>query len=284
MNEMQFKIDGEKLKDGVPLHIAIAALDQFQKIVDKSYLGVSGNKRLTQKERDKFFIRTTEIKHGSLLTYFDIALQGVQLGLPFVSVYGPQNVWDATKDTFNFLRTVCTAVQNGKQPVYEFSNNGDAKVHIGDEVHHYHGTVIKIGKMALPNYQELATLLGKNKLNEISAGPVKNEVKDIFLGVDDSGAFDVPTKIQKDTIELHCEVFDFNKYKNAGKLNVSVAGQEIPVGEYSFSILGNQDNVDYIYSMLKPVVILNCLVELAISPFGGEEIHLLHIIGIGAQS
>ena len=74
MNEMQFKIDGEKLKDGVPLHIAVAALDQFQKIVDKSYLGVSGNKRLTQKERDKFFIRTTEIKHGSLLTYFDIAL------------------------------------------------------------------------------------------------------------------------------------------------------------------------------------------------------------------
>ena len=39
MSEMQFKIDGKKLKDGVPLHIAVAALDQFQKIVDKSYLG-----------------------------------------------------------------------------------------------------------------------------------------------------------------------------------------------------------------------------------------------------
>ncbi|WP_421347506.1 hypothetical protein [Aeromonas veronii] len=164
MNKMQFKIDGKKLKDGVPLHIAVAALDQFQKIVDKSYLGVSGNRRLTQKERDKFFIRTTEIRHGSLLTYFDIALQGVQLGLPFVSAYGPQNIWEATKDTFNFLRTVCTAVQNGKQPVYEFNNDGDAQVHIGDEVHHYHGTVIQIGKMALPNYQELATLLGKKQV------------------------------------------------------------------------------------------------------------------------
>ncbi|WP_421347507.1 hypothetical protein [Aeromonas veronii] len=109
-------------------------------------------------------------------------------------------------------------------------------------------------------------------------------MKDIFLGAEDSDAFRIPTKIQKDTIELYCEVFDFNKYKNAGKLNVSVAGQDIPVGEYSFSIFGNQDNVDYIYSMLKPVVILNCLVELAISPFGGEEIHLLHVIGIGTQS
>lgn len=282
MSEMQFKIDGEKLKDGVPLHVAIAALDQFQKIVDKSYLGISGNKRITHKEREKFFIKTTEIKHGSLLTYFDIALQGIQLGLPLISAYGPQNVWDATKDTFNFLKAVCAAVQNGKQPTYEFNNDGNAQVHIGDEVHHYHGTVIQIGQMALQNYQELATLIGKEKLSEISAGSIKGNSTDIYLGADDKDAFKVPTKIQKDTIALHCEVFDFNKYKNAGKLNVSKAGQDVPVGDYSFSIFGNQDNVNYIYSMLKPVVVLDCLVELAISPFGGEEIHMLHVIGIGS--
>ncbi|WP_434762741.1 fructose 1,6-bisphosphatase [Vibrio fortis] len=282
MSEMQFKIDGQKLADGVPLHIAVAALDQFQKIVDKSYLGISGNKRITVKEREKFYIKTTEIKHGSLLTYFDIALQGVQLGLPLVSAYGPQNVWDATKDTFSFLKTVCGAVQQGQQPKYEFNNDGDAEVHIGDKVYNYNGTVIEIGKMALPNYQDLASLLAQNKLNEISAGPTKTEAMDIYLGSEDKDAFKVPTKIQKDTIELHCEVFDFNKYKNVGKLNVSKSGQGVPPGDYSFSIFGNQDNVDYIYSMLKPAVVLNCLVELAISPFGGEEIHLLHIIGIGS--
>jgi hypothetical protein len=282
MSKMQFKIDGEKLADGVPLHIAVTALDQFQKIVDKSYLGISGSKRITKKERDKFFIRTSEIKHGSLLTYFDIALQGVQLGLPLVSTYGPQNVWAATKDTFNFLKTVCSAVQNGQQPTYQFNNEGDAKVTIGNEVHNYNATVIKIGKLALPNYQELAGMLGKEQLNEISAGIANAEVMDLFLSTEDKDAFKVPTKIEKETIELKCEVFDFNKYKNAGKLSVTVFGQNVPVGEYNFSIFGSQNNVDYIYSMLKPVVVLNCLVELAISPFGGEEIHLLHIIGIGS--
>jgi hypothetical protein len=38
MSEMQFKIDGKKLENGVPLHTAVAALDSFQKIVDKSYM------------------------------------------------------------------------------------------------------------------------------------------------------------------------------------------------------------------------------------------------------
>ncbi|ELV7515498.1 fructose 1,6-bisphosphatase [Photobacterium damselae] len=282
MSEMQFKINGKKLEHGVPIHIAVAALDQFQRIVDKSYLGITGSKRITAKEREKYFLQATEFKHGSFLTYFDIALQGVQLGLPLVSAYGPQNLWDATKDTFNFLKTVCSAVQNGQQPTYEFNNDGDAKVTIGNEVHNYHGTVIQIGKLVLPNYQELAHMLGTEKLSEISAGEVKSKGMDIYLGVDDAKQFDVPTKIQKDTIELECEVFDFNKYKNSGKLSVSKVDQSIPGGEYNFAIFGNQDNVDYIYSMLKPVVVLNCLVELAISPFGGEEIHLLHVIGISS--
>lgn len=55
MHEMQFKIDGKKLEDGVPLHTAIAALDNFQKIVDKSYMGITGVKKLSQKETRKVF-------------------------------------------------------------------------------------------------------------------------------------------------------------------------------------------------------------------------------------
>ncbi len=282
MSEMQFKIDGPKLKDGVPIHIAVSALDHFQRIVDKSYLGITGSKRITPKDREQYFLQVTEFKHGSLITYFDIALQGVQLGLPLVSAYGPQNLWAATKDTFNFLKTVCAAVQNGQKPHYEFNNEGDATVKIGNEIHNYNGTVIQIGKMALPNYQDLAHMLGSQKLSEISAGQTKTESMDIYLEEKDSKIFDVPTKIEKETVELKCEVFDFNKYKNIGKLSVSEMGQAISIGEYNFAIFGKQDNVDYIYTMLKPEVILNCLIELEISPFGGEKIHLLHIIGISS--
>ena len=52
-------------------------------------------------------------------------MQGVQLGLPIVSSFGPQNIWDYTKETYTFLRIVCGAVQKGIEPKYEFNNEGN---------------------------------------------------------------------------------------------------------------------------------------------------------------
>ena len=282
MEELQFKIDGPALKEGVPLPVAISALSSFQSIVDKTYLVTAEKSRITASEREKFYLRATEFKQGSLLTYFDIALQGVQLGLPLVSNLGPQNIWDLTKDTFSMLKIVCGAVQSGKEPAYEFNNNGNVDVRVGDEHHHYHGPVFQIAELALPNFQDLAHLLGNRKLTEISAGPRFSSQHDIYLNESDREAFDIPTKIQKETTELKCEVFDFNKYKNAGKLSVSAGGQEVPPGEYNFSIFGNQDNVEYIYTLLKPQVTLLCLVDESISPFGGVAVHKLHVIGVGS--
>jgi len=282
MEELQFKIDGPSLEDGVPLPVAISALSSFQSIVDKTYLITADKTRITKSEREKFYIRATEFKHGSFLTYFEIALQGVQLSLPLVSNLGPQNIWDLTKDTFSMLKTVCGAVQNGKEPTYEFNNDGDVNVHVGDENHQYHGPVFQIAQLAHPNYQDLAHLLGNTKLTEISAGQKFSSKHDIYLNELDREAFDIPTKLQKETTELKCEVFDFNKYKNSGKLSVSDGGQEVPPGEYNFSIFGNQDNVEYIYTLLKPQVTLFCLVEESISPFGGVAVHKLHITGVGS--
>ncbi len=117
-------------------------------------------------------------------------------------------------------------------------------------------------------------------IGKVSA-PASRIQDDIYLGEADRDAFEIPTKIQKETTELKCEVFDFNKYKNAGKLSVSDAGQAIPLGDYNFTIFGNQDNVEYIYTLLKPQVTLYCLVEEAVSPFGGIDFHKLHITGVG---
>ena len=281
MEELQFKIDGPALKEGIPLHIAISALSSFQSIVDKTYLVTAEKTRITASEREKFYLRATEFRQGSFLTYFDIALQGVQLGLPLVSNIGPLNIWHLTKDTFSMLKTVCGAVQSGNEPTYEFNNEGDVQFHVGDQYHNYHGAVFQIAQLALPNYQDLAHLLGKNKLTEISAGQKFGSQHDIHLTELDREAFDIPTKVQKETTELKCEVFDFNKYKNLGKLSVSEAGQDILPGEYNFSIFGNQDNIEYIYTLLKPQVKLFCLVEELTSPFGGVAVHKLHITGVG---
>jgi hypothetical protein len=282
LNKLQFKIDGPALKEGVPIHLAVSALDNFQSIIDKTYLVATDSRKISPKEREKYFLKATEFKEGSLLTVFEIALIGVQLGLPLVSDLGPQNLWEYTKETFGFLKLVCGAVQSGEKPVYQFGNDGNVTVQTGDQEYHYHAQVIQIGQLSLANYQELAHLLDPKKLSEISAGKHNDTNPDLFLGANDKKIFDVPTRIEKETVELKCEIFDFNKFKNNGKLSVSIMGQEIPPGEYNFAIFGNQDNVDYIYSMLKPEVVLHCLIEMLSNPFGEDNVHKLHITGVGS--
>jgi hypothetical protein len=97
---------------------------------------------------------------------------------------------------------------------------------------------------------------------------------------DEPEIFDIPTRIEEETVRLLCEIYDFNKYKNVGKLSVKTKNQPVPIGEYSFTISGSQNNVDYIYSMLKPQVELICLIEMKSNPFGDDKVHKLHITGV----
>jgi hypothetical protein len=279
----EYKIDGPALKNGVPIHIASSALDSFQSIVDKTFLVSIGSKRLSAKDRERFQLRVSRFEQGSLLTYFDIALAGVQMTIPFVGTLGSQNIWTFTKDTFTFLKIVCESVQNDKKPTYEYKNNGDVKVITGDTTNHFHGPVIQIGEMALPNYQALAHLIDPKKVDHISAGQKDSNTPDIFIGENDKHIFDIPTKIEKTPVNINCEIFDFNKYKNVGKLSIKDEGQAISVGEYNFMISGSQNSIDYIYSMLKPSVTVICNVEMEANPFGGDDkVHKLHIIGVNS--
>ena len=280
MNNLQFKIDGPILKEGVPLYIALNTLDNFQSIVDKSYLVSTNSKRISSKDRERYFIKVKEFRQNTLTTFFDIVIQGVQLTLPLFAALGPQNIWDYTVETYKFLKLVCNAVQNGRQPQYEFNNNGQTTVRIGNEVHNYYAPVFQIGHLSLPHYQNLTTTLAADKITNMVAGKIETNEPDIRLTLWDKHAFDVPTRIEKETVKLKCEIFDFNKYKNVGKLAVKIEGQPIPPGEYKFTIFGDQNHVDYIYSMLKPEVTLHCLIELKADPFGVEKINKLHITGV----
>jgi hypothetical protein len=275
-----FKIDGPILSDGVPIHLAVSALSEFQSIVDKSYLSAVGNSRISSKDRERYFLKATEFRHGSFLTVFEIALQGVQLSLTLAGTLGPQNIWDYTKESFNLLKLVCAGVQKEQKPIYEFKDNGTVNVHVGDIVKNFNGSVVNIAESALPSYQSLAHLISEGKLSEISAGRNHSKVSDLYIGEDDHGMFDVPTRLEKDQVEFRCEIFDFNKYKNSGKLSITRENQMLVPGEYNFTLFGDQDSQEYIFSMLEPQVAMTCLIEMQSNPFGDDKVYKLHITGV----
>ncbi len=279
MEKFEFKLEGPVFQEGVPIHLVIKAWDNFQSIIDKTYLVSTKTQRISPKDREKYFLRATSFERSSFLTKFEILLAGVQLALPLASILGPQNLWDYTKETFTFLKLICTATKDESKPQIDIKDSQHVSVHLGDKHYHFNGPVFEIAEKAIPKYQDLAHMLEAGKLDIISAG--SKSVPEIILKSDDKNLFDFPTKIETDPIELKCEIFDFNKFKNVGKLRVG-EGQTIPAGDYSFSIFGSQDNINYIYSMLKPLVTINCLIELAISPLGPELISHLHVTGVSS--
>lgn len=277
MEEFTFKLEGPIFQEGVPIHVAIKAWDNFQSIIDRTYLVATDSQRVGAKEREKYFLRAKSFEHSSFLTNFEIFLAGTQLVLPFLGTLGPQNLWEYTKETFNFIKLICSRNEDSEQVKINVQDSQNTIVQIGDTQHHYHGPVFQIAEKSLSKYQELAHMLDDEKIETISAGEKNNP--EMILKVEDKNFFDFPTKLEEEPIEVKCEIFTFNKFSNVGKLRI-FDGQVIPKGDYNFSIFGDQDNVNYIYSMLKPLITIKCLLEFAISPLGPELISHLHITGI----
>ncbi len=166
-----------------------------------------------------------------------------------------------------------------KNSKIEVIDSHNVSVQTGDIHNHFHGPIIQIAEKSLPKYQDLAHMLEKGKIESISAG--NQSSPEMFLNLDDHQLFDFPKKTDDKPQVLNCEIFDFNKFRNIGKLRVS-SGQVIPKGDYSFSISGSQDNVNYIYSMLEPLVKISCLIERGNSPLGIEQISHIYVLGLSS--
>ncbi len=279
METFEFKLEGPIFEEGIPIHLVIKAWENFQAIIDKTYLVATESHRLSQKDREIYYLRAKEFKRGSFLTNFEIYLGGIQLALPMVGVLGPQNIWDFTKESFNFLKLICENQKKEENSKIEVIDSHNVSVQTGDIHNHFHGPIIQIAEKSLPKYQDLAHMLEKGKIESISAG--NQSSPEMFLNLDDHQLFDFPKKTDDKPQVLNCEIFDFNKFRNIGKLRVS-SGQVIPKGDYSFSISGSQDNVNYIYSMLEPLVKISCLIERGNSPLGIEQISHIYVLGLSS--
>jgi hypothetical protein len=84
-------------------------------------------------------------------------------------------------------------------------------------------------------------------------------------------------------VHINCEIFDFNKFANTGKLIVG-DGQPVPKGEYKFWVIGDQDVSEYISAMLRKHVNVTCLRELAQNPFSQERVIRLQLINVGSKA
>jgi len=273
-------MEGPVFVEGLPIHIVTSGLDALQGIMDKSYMEITHKQRLTKEGRIQFQLVSYNVKRGSLIIDFDILLRISELALPIIGAINAKTIWDYTKESFKFLKLIYELHKNGHTPQIQQGPNSSVIVVNGDVTYNFNGPVIQIAEKALPHYENLTDLIGEQQVTNIELGTA-SEPRAIELGIQDKEVFIIPTTIDDVSISLEGEIFDVNKFNRTGKIQV-LLNQKIPAARYSFSIVGDQNIVDYIQSMVKQKVKVKCLVERRLNPLGQSVITSLMIAGISS--
>ena len=223
---IRYVLEGQAFENGLSIYELNIGLQEFQHLIESSYLALSGQQRMTKNDRAKLRIISREIKQGSFIGEFELQVieTSKQIVLPFLMALTPGEIWELTKETFEFLKLVFS-LKKQKKPV-EINvgeNNTDVTVNAIENQnvtnqYTFNGPVYICGEQSLPYYKNLTKLIENGDVEKIVVES-DNEIA-VNLGVDDKELFVLPESKEELPITLKAEIYRFDKYKNVGKLRV----------------------------------------------------------------
>lgn len=276
--QIDLYMDGRAFEHGIPVHLLLQGFDTSQTILDRAYLGLAGRARFTADERQRFYLLTKGVRHSSLDSWMDLVLTGVQTSFPIFGALGPAGIWEYSKQAYGLLKFAYAAVKGGSQPTYQNNGDGTLSVNNGTQTNVYNGPVYNIAKASQRVYVDMAKNVTAGTINSFSLSERGGEFA-IRIAQDEAAFFDVPSVIDPQPIELDCEIFDFNKFEDMGKLRV-FEDQVLPTKDYRFSVVGNQADQTYIEAMLRRQVKVTCLREVVVDPLAQEKIVRLQVLKV----
>ncbi len=276
--EIKLFMDGAAFERGIPVHLLTQGFETTQTIFDRAYLGLLGRARFTAEERQRFFLLSKGVKHSSLDSLMDIVLTGVQTSFPALGALGPSGIWEYSKQAYELLKFAYAAVKKGNQPTYQHTGDGNLEVNNGTATNIFNGPVYNIAKASQRVYVDMAKNVTTGSISSFSLTATRSG-SGIRIAQDEAEFFDIPSNIDPQPIEVDCEIFDFNKFEDSGKLRV-FDGQALPVKDYRFSVVGNQADSDYIEAMLRRSVKIVCLREVTVDPLAQEKIVRLQVLKV----
>ena len=275
-----FRFEGPAFVErGTYIHTAAQSLLAMQNIFDSTYLALRGKKKLSAATRRNFVLVAEEIRQGSLEGHIEIFVAALPL---LVQLGGPKAVWEMTKATFDFLRTVFTLIQEPKDARGISIQTGDNSLvimHNDGIVASYPLPVKDIASDALKKgYQEWASLFRRGEVERIQLGESLTQSA-IDITPELADRFYRRKFLAEESVALTVEIIGFDKKRGSGRL-VVLPGQEIPAGEYSFVVPQQMERFEkVIRSMLKNRVSIICREEIVLEPL--PRIARLHVESVG---
>lgn len=276
MDPYKFEMKGRAFDDGDRLDKVAAGLTALQHVFDGQFRALTDKKRLSEQDRRLLQVRIKRYEDGSFIAILGAIYTGVQTVLPFV--YGTPNIWETTKNAFDFLEALYSTAHKGKEVTISQTDDGNTAIISGDTHQVFNGPVYQIGTQIIGAIREFDELLERDEVSEVALkGPENTPV--LRLTSDMKGLFLPPTHTDETPIKLSCDIYDFNKYENVGKARVS-ANQPIPPGNYKFKNIGDQSVEEFILSMTESQVLLTCRIKYQHDPLSESKIAEILVMGI----
>ncbi|WP_021170130.1 hypothetical protein SOV_22470 [Sporomusa ovata DSM 2662] len=252
---------------------------EFHKALDKTYCILTNQQRISPSNRKQYQLITKSITKGSLLLDNEIIFNSAQLVLPIVGIINPQTIWEYTSAGFKFLKTVYELFSKEKKaPQYVINNpvncnfitgdnnlinSTDNIVTVGDP------RILDIAAKSRPHYGAITKSLNANNIEGFQAGFKRDTTSEIALDFNDRGMFKQRSIVDKNPLQFHAKIIDFNTEKRTGKLKIFDLATSSFSHDYNFSIIGDQDIIPYIEALKHPMVSITALSENILDPVHG---------------
>ncbi|MDR1100995.1 MAG: hypothetical protein LBL34_01340 [Clostridiales bacterium] len=273
-------LEGANLIDSFDLRAMATIVSEFTNIIDHTYCALSGKDRLSRDERKNLSIIATNIERASIHFDAELVVNSMQVVAPFIGLANPYTIWQYTVHSFNFLKYLCHKAKNNVKPTIIPNNSLGFAVNYGDNnTVTVNSTILAILPKSLGNLDNIANAMEDNNISSLKACSDVTPTSSIEVSASDKGFYKPPTFLNPNSVTLRVHIIRLDKNTLNGKLFV-FPDQDIPEGEYSFSVIGKQDKLLYIRSYPQDEVTINALVEYKLYEIKGSQVHGLQIINI----
>ncbi|WP_243373805.1 hypothetical protein [Geotalea sp. SG265] len=272
--QIEFKIAGPGFKKEMPLQDILAGLQEFQTILDKSYLAVTNGHRMFARDRFNLSLQVKDFRRGSFVADLQLLCLAVAQTLPNFPGIQIKDVWDVAKNSYDFLKLLATKRSEGVEPNITVNGDNLAPIIIGNNIT-ISNVVFAAADRSEPNFKKLTSLIRKDHIDTISTLSADNY--GIVVTESDKKLFNPKTIIDRKIFTIECNIIRYDKFSRRGKLFL-YDGQEIPAREYQFKQVRSGDSSRLILAMAREKVVVEIHKEIEIHTSGVERISSLLIM------
>jgi hypothetical protein len=263
------------LKERIPLYEVVGTLREYMNIVDRSYLTLTGKNRLSKNEREKYKIIAYKFDPGSL--HIDLAIELyeiAQLVFPFMMPAGATGLWNLTKSSYNFVKTITELRSRGEDPVIQEDNSIQTYV-VGDNNKVMVNPSISINSDKIEeSVQKIGGFINKGAVEQVALKDLEED--GISITEEEKRLFNPETTISEDTETLVVKIYRLDVESRKGKLYIleGMEPKDIP-----FQIIGDQPIGPYIDALKTDQITVNILREMAVNLTGKPYLKRVLLVG-----